>query len=87
MELICGYYGAKLRDTVAFGDSMNDLAMMKAAGISIAMGNACEKLKEMADRVCESVWRTGYITKCTGWDFCKMSKSEIQNAGQGGYNI
>lgn len=59
MELICGYYGAKLRDTVAFGDSMNDLAMMKAAGISIAMGNACEKLKEMADRVCESVWEDG----------------------------
>lgn len=59
MELVCGYYGAKLEDTVAFGDSMNDYAMMEAAGICIAMGNACDELKQMADRVCESVWDDG----------------------------
>lgn len=59
MELVCGYYGATLNDTVAFGDSMNDLPMMKAAGVCIAMGNACEELKQMADRVCESVREDG----------------------------
>ena len=46
MELICRYYGADLKDTVAFGDSMNDYAMMRSAGCSIAMGNACRELKE-----------------------------------------
>ncbi|MDE6851517.1 MAG: HAD family hydrolase [Lachnospiraceae bacterium] len=59
MELICGYYGAGLEETIAFGDSMNDYGMMKTAGISVAMGNASDELKRMADRICESVWEDG----------------------------
>ena len=59
MGLVCGYYGARLEDTIAFGDSMNDLEMMEAAGISVAMGNACAALKRMADRVCEDVRADG----------------------------
>lgn len=59
MEIICRYYNADLRDTVAFGDSMNDLEMMRTAGVSVAMGNACETLKEMADSICESVGEDG----------------------------
>ncbi len=56
---MCEYFGAPLADTVAFGDSMNDYDMMKAAGFSVAMGNACEELKRMADVICESVWEDG----------------------------
>lgn len=59
MELICQYYGADMKDTIAFGDSMNDYEMMRAAGCSIAMGNACEELKDMADYVCGNVWDDG----------------------------
>ncbi len=59
MEHTCQYFGADMKDTIAFGDSMNDYEMMKSAGISIAMGNACEELKNMADRICESVWDDG----------------------------
>ncbi|NBH84583.1 Cof-type HAD-IIB family hydrolase [bacterium C-53] len=59
MEMICRYYGVDLKDTVAFGDSMNDREMMRAAGISIAMGNACEELKRMADRICGNAWEDG----------------------------
>ncbi len=59
MELVCGYYGVGLADTVAFGDSMNDYEMMLAAGYRVAMGNACEELKRVADRVCGSVWEDG----------------------------
>lgn len=59
MELVCRYYGCSVGDTIAFGDSMNDYEMMQTAGVSIAMGNACEELKQMADRVCETVWEDG----------------------------
>lgn len=59
MEKICQYYGVSLQDTVAFGDSMNDYEMMEAAGISVAMGNACEALKKTADIICENVWEDG----------------------------
>lgn len=33
---------------IAFGDSMNDLGLIKCAGMGIAMGNACEELKSAA---------------------------------------
>ncbi len=59
MELVCRYYGARLDDTIAFGDSMNDYEMMQTAGISVAMGNVCEELKRVADLVCGNVWEDG----------------------------
>ena len=42
-----------------FGDSMNDLEMFKNVGISIAMGNAKEDIKEQADFVTKSVEEDG----------------------------
>ncbi len=59
MAIVCQYYGIANKDTIAFGDSMNDYEMMKAAGISVAMGNACEELKNIADVVCGNVWEDG----------------------------
>ena len=38
-------------DSVAFGDSMNDLAMFNAAGLKIAMGNSSPALMDLADHV------------------------------------
>ena len=59
MKLVCDYYGIDLKDTIAFGDSMNDYEMLKTAGTGVAMGNACEQLKAAADLVCESVQEDG----------------------------
>lgn len=59
IELVCSYFGADLKDTIAFGDSMNDYEMMQTAGISVAMGNACEELKKTADYICKNVWEDG----------------------------
>lgn len=59
MELVCQQFGASLEDTIAFGDSMNDYEMMETAGISVAMGNACEELKSVADVVCKTVKEDG----------------------------
>ncbi len=59
IRLICQHYGADLKDTIAFGDSMNDYEMMQTAGISVAMGNACEELRQIADRICKNVWEDG----------------------------
>lgn len=35
--------------TVAFGDDLNDLSMLEAAGCAVAMGNAKEEVKRVAD--------------------------------------
>ncbi|MGT2749481.1 Cof-type HAD-IIB family hydrolase [Streptococcus orisasini] len=44
----------ELKDVVAVGDAANDLEMMKAAGFSVAMGNAAEDVKEIADALTSS---------------------------------
>ena len=45
------YLGIKTEEMIAFGDSGNDLEMLKTAGIGIAMGNAELEVKEAADYV------------------------------------
>lgn len=41
----------KQEEIMAFGDGLNDLSMIQFAGLGVAMGNACEELKEAADVV------------------------------------
>ena len=43
--------GGDEKDVVVFGDGINDCRMMKEAAFGIAMGNACDQLKEIADYV------------------------------------
>lgn len=40
IQFVLDYYGLSLEDTYAFGDSNNDLAMLRYAKNSIAMGNS-----------------------------------------------
>lgn len=44
---------------IAFGDSRNDIEMVQWAGLGVAMGNACEDLKVVADTVCGCSWEDG----------------------------
>ncbi len=47
--------GFSQKQTIAIGDSMNDLDMIEMAGIGVAMQNAAEELKAAADMICPSV--------------------------------
>lgn len=49
------YYGLTLSEAMAFGDGGNDIPMVRDAGIGVAMGNACQALKDVADFVTTSV--------------------------------
>ena len=51
--------GLDSRQCIAFGDSLNDLEMIRWAGCGIAMGNACQELKDCADLVCGNSWENG----------------------------
>ena len=51
MREICDYFGIDPKQTMAFGDGQNDLDLMQAAGIAVAMGNGAENVKERADYV------------------------------------
>src|SRR5690606_15624796 len=51
LEEVCRLAGVRMEETVAVGDSLNDLAAIRAAGLGVAMGNAQEAVKEAADAV------------------------------------
>lgn len=49
------YYGFDVSRTIAFGDGGNDISMIRAAGMGIAMGGASEAVKSVADYITETV--------------------------------
>lgn len=51
VQYLSNYLGIPIEDTIAIGDSENDLAMLRAAGTGIAMGSALDYVKEAADDV------------------------------------
>ena len=48
---ICRYFNIEPEETMAFGDGQNDLDLIQAAGLGIAMGNAEPNIMEAADYV------------------------------------
>lgn len=55
LEAMAKALGISLADTIAFGDGGNDLALIRKAGIGIAMGNANQVLLDAADYITTSV--------------------------------
>ena len=51
LKYLADYYNIPLNSTVAIGDNLNDLSMIKAAQIGVAVANGDERLKEQADEV------------------------------------
>ena len=49
LKSLAGKLGIAIEETMAIGDAYNDLPMLKAAGKSIAMGNAFPEVKEVTD--------------------------------------
>ena len=54
LKYVADYYGVPMSQVMAFGDSYNDIDMIKAAGLGIAMGNAKEQVKKAADYVTDT---------------------------------
>lgn len=48
---LAAHLGFTSAQTMAFGDQLNDLSMITAAGVGVAMGNAVPELKAAADYV------------------------------------
>jgi HAD superfamily hydrolase (TIGR01484 family) len=48
---VCELLGISMSEVIAMGDSENDITMILAAGLGVAMGNAQEGVKRVADLV------------------------------------
>jgi Cof subfamily protein (haloacid dehalogenase superfamily) len=51
--------GIKREEVIAIGDSYNDLSMIEFAGLGVAMGNAPDDIKEIADFVTDTNMNDG----------------------------
>ena len=49
LEDLCGLLGIPIERCIAVGDSGNDLEMLRAAGLGIAMGNASPDAVDASD--------------------------------------
>ncbi|NLC96094.1 MAG: HAD family hydrolase [Erysipelotrichaceae bacterium] len=49
-----------ISETISFGDGENDIPMLKASGISVAMDNAMKKTKNIADYIAPSFLEDGF---------------------------
>lgn len=49
LKKITTYLSKNIKDTIAIGDSLNDLDILQKAGLSICMGNGADECKEIAD--------------------------------------
>ncbi len=56
---VAAHLGIDRKDTVAFGDGGNDKSILQAAGTGVAMGNAPDDVKAVADYVTASVDEDG----------------------------
>lgn len=54
IKKVCEITGIKRENTVAIGDSNNDLAMLEYAGVSVAMKNSQPEILDFADYITES---------------------------------
>ncbi|KML27500.1 HAD family phosphatase [Priestia aryabhattai] len=64
---VCERLGISMDEVIAMGDSLNDMAMIEAAGCGIAMGNAQEAVKEAADWVTDTNVNNGVAKAISHW--------------------
>lgn len=66
---LCAYLGLRAADSVAFGDETNDLSLLEAAGVGVAMANATQEVRVQADCITTSNDGAGvatYLNKTLG---------------------
>ena len=59
LEALASYLGIPLEGVIAIGDGVNDVSLLEKAGLAVAMGNAPDELKEVADYITLDVDHSG----------------------------
>lgn len=59
LKALCKHLGIDLSECIAVGDAENDEEMISVAGLKVAMGNAQDRIKRIADVVCSDCEHDG----------------------------
>ena len=61
IRVLMDSFGIDASEVMAFGDAGNDAEMLRLAGVGVAMGNASDELKSIADLVCDPCEEQGVL--------------------------
>ncbi len=59
LEALASHLGISLTEVIAIGDGTNDISLLSCAGLAIAMGNAPDEVKAVADYITLDVEHSG----------------------------
>lgn len=61
VKFLQNYWNITQAETMTIGDQNNDIALLQAGGVKVAMGNATEELKSIADYITDTVYNDGFV--------------------------
>lgn len=67
LEVVCRELGVEAADVLAIGDGRNDVEMLTWAGRGVAMGQAVEEVRAVADAVTSTVDDDGAAVEMSRW--------------------
>jgi hydroxymethylpyrimidine pyrophosphatase-like HAD family hydrolase len=66
-KLLTEHMGFQMNEAMAFGDNYNDIEMLEAVGLGIAMANGNDALKSIADEITLSNVEDGVAVAIEKW--------------------
>jgi Cof subfamily protein (haloacid dehalogenase superfamily) len=67
MDIILKATGISRENSIAIGDSVNDIGALRFAGLGIAMDNACDELKKIAHKITDNCENGGVGKAIQQW--------------------
>lgn len=67
LEHLAAQYGVPMAEVMAIGDGINDLEMLQAAGLGVAMGNAVPEVQACADTITGTNEQDGVAEAIERW--------------------
>lgn len=67
LETLASHLGVSLTEVIAVGDGANDIPLLTSAGLAIAMGNAPDEVKAIADYITLDVDYSGVAAAINKW--------------------
>lgn len=61
VEFLTKYFELDKSQVLAIGDQNNDIELLKAGGIKVAMGNGTDEIKQVADFITDTVDNNGFV--------------------------
>lgn len=61
VEFLAKHWGLNKEEILTIGDQNNDIELLKAGGVKVAMGNATPELKECATFITDTVENDGFV--------------------------